>query len=781
MTSPRPGPAGRKRDDRAMPETTYLQIRGGDTDATRVVELPGAAIRVGRGAVCEVRLDDPDLAEVQCLLRRRGETWHVQPIGPVGLVSIEGEAVDHLRPLPADVPLKVGACVIVIRPEGDGFREPIEIDGSADSDLGAEHASRPIRPAGALVSASAAGGDIAEERLRRWQIRLEQRERWLQARQEEKKWESRWRAVGEGLRARVPTAAPREERRPEAGRSSASDLPIAPPVARIIPPAGRDARPIPATEAPALPNPALPALPAPSPEAPPVDDRPAVAPAAVEIPPRRTSRSLRLLGRRDRPPKARPVAPHEPDAPVAEPEVAATASPPATAAETASSCRFFEADPSGISWHHTPAAAVETAAPAPPAAAVPRSLPTEEVDPSRGAPTADAGFPDSATIFAAQGHRPVATPWRTPEGRRRLVGRPIPSDPLAPATVTLPGWIAAPAAAGVVVLVALGLALAVVWTGDNLSAGLAARAALRAEEDKPVPLDPVVRVETRWWRTTAGHLALWAAAIERSPESATRAEEVRDVLDSARRAAPLESSARYATAGGPRGADPVGVGMAVGLSRDVATLSLAGRALKRAGKAAPALGAYRRALTLAADADATRLGAPTFDDDSQVRRFRLPREEIVAAVIRDMAGAGDWTFAGWAPALPPRAVVRLAAAKLCREKGDPDAARAVAAVLAEDVERPEPGGLLAEHHAAQAEALALSERKAEAAARYRTAIGLADDDATRRRFRLALAEILASLGETRERAELLEAAKGADPTDEVTRRALDAQQFAGLK
>jgi hypothetical protein len=80
-----------------MTDTTYLQIQGGDDDAMRVVALPGAAIRVGRGAVCEVRLSDPDLAEVQCLLRRRGETWHVQPIGPAGLVSIEGSVVEGLR------------------------------------------------------------------------------------------------------------------------------------------------------------------------------------------------------------------------------------------------------------------------------------------------------------------------------------------------------------------------------------------------------------------------------------------------------------------------------------------------------------------------------------------------------------------------------------------------------------------------------------------------------------------------------------------------------------
>ena len=146
-----------------------------------------------------------------------------------------------------------------------------------------------------------------------------------------------------------------------------------------------------------------------------------------------------------------------------------------------------------------------------------------------------------------------------------------------------------------------------------------------------------------------------------------------------------------------------------------------------------------------------------------------------------MMTSGAWGFGEWSPALPPRAVVRLTAARLLREKGDPDGERALASVLADDVEVPAPAPAAAEFHAAQAEALALAGRKAEAADRYRRAIELADDDATRRRNRLALAEILASMGEVRERAETLEAAKGTDPSDPVSRKVLEAQQFAGLK
>ena len=191
-----------------MPDITYLQIQEDDTDATRVVELPGAAIRVGRGAVCEVRLSDPELAEVQCLLRRRGDTWHVQPIGPAGLVSVDGDAVDHLRPLAADLPLRVGSFRLLIRREDRGeFRTPIEV-GATD---GAQRLDGQFSRCGAGArrsprlreSAEPTGGGVEADRLRRWQGRVELRERWLQARQDEKKWEARWKAAGEGLRARL--------------------------------------------------------------------------------------------------------------------------------------------------------------------------------------------------------------------------------------------------------------------------------------------------------------------------------------------------------------------------------------------------------------------------------------------------------------------------------------------------------------------------------------------------------------------------------------------------
>lgn len=778
-----------------MPDTTYLQIQGGDAAATRVVELPGAAIRVGRGALCEIRLPDPDLAEVQCLLRRRGETWHVQPIGPAGLVSIEGEAVEQIRPLPADVPLRIGAFRLLIRSAGDRSREPIEVSRPAESTEFTSESDGRGAPseAGQQVATVAGSAGAEEDRLRRWQGRLEQRERWLQARQEEKKWEARWRAAGEGLRARGATGQPprAEVGPPQTTRRTGTERFVAPPVARIVPPS---AKPLAAVERPmpkgiSSPERSAPPLPTGGSSSPKMPgglgdahrDTPEEA-VVAEAGSKRSSTSLRILSE-----GVSSLGGLTWEAPARDDKEFSptTAAADSVGGEDAAlpTSDFFDADRSGVSWHHESVRPQE----APSAlSAVSGRSPSHAQEPSTDTPRAPEGektdFFDAATIFAAQGRRTVTRPARPATNRNRNTSRSVPTEPLEPPRWTLPAWVAlSTAALGSAVLLGAGFLLAFAWTDDNLSAGLAARAAMRAESDKPVPLDPSERVETRWWKTTAGHLAIWSAAIELSPEASMRSDEVRDAIESGRRAAPVESSLRFATAHTGASADLSQASPTAGLSRDVASLTLTGRILKRSGKTATAIRAYRAALEIASEAELSRLAPPTFDDDHRVRRFRLAHEEIVAGVIRDMMAAADWGFGEWSGALPPRAIVRLTAARLLREKGNTDAERAITAVLADDIEVPASPGAAAEHHAAQAEALAFAERKAEAAARYRKAIELSEDDLTRRRNRLALAEILASLGEERERAEILEAAKGTDPTDPVSRKALEAQQFAGLK
>ena len=86
--------------------------------APRVLELAGPSIRIGRGTRCEVRLGEPSLAEVQCLLQRRGVSWHIQPVGPPGRIHLGGRPVDQSRPLPLGVPLQVGDAWLTLRSGG---------------------------------------------------------------------------------------------------------------------------------------------------------------------------------------------------------------------------------------------------------------------------------------------------------------------------------------------------------------------------------------------------------------------------------------------------------------------------------------------------------------------------------------------------------------------------------------------------------------------------------------------------------------------------------------
>lgn len=100
-----------------MPEIMVLHIETRGASSPRVVELPWNSVRIGRSAQCEIRLNDPAIAEVECVLRYRGETWYVQPLGANGCVSIDGRPVAHLRVLPAGVSLRVGENLLTLRGE----------------------------------------------------------------------------------------------------------------------------------------------------------------------------------------------------------------------------------------------------------------------------------------------------------------------------------------------------------------------------------------------------------------------------------------------------------------------------------------------------------------------------------------------------------------------------------------------------------------------------------------------------------------------------------------
>ena len=95
-----------------MPDTACLHIQARDSDPIRVVELTGTPVRIGRASYCEVRLAEPDLADEECRLRRRGGTWQLVPSRPAAFVWIDGRSVEEACPLSFDVPFRDRCCQV---------------------------------------------------------------------------------------------------------------------------------------------------------------------------------------------------------------------------------------------------------------------------------------------------------------------------------------------------------------------------------------------------------------------------------------------------------------------------------------------------------------------------------------------------------------------------------------------------------------------------------------------------------------------------------------------
>ena len=219
--------------------TTYLHIQSRDASPTRVLEIPWGSVRIGRGEQCEVRLGEPSLADVQCMLRRRGEDWQLQPVGPPGRISIAGRAIEQTRPLPLGTAVRVGEHWLTLRPAD---APTLDVWGTVAPP---DHPGPAAAPAAAAAVAADGPEEAEGDRLRRWQERLEHRERWLKTRLDERKWEARWKAAGAGLKARSAAGSPPAHPRPAPQRphAPAADRPVdasfaatqAPPVARVVP------------------------------------------------------------------------------------------------------------------------------------------------------------------------------------------------------------------------------------------------------------------------------------------------------------------------------------------------------------------------------------------------------------------------------------------------------------------------------------------------------------------------------------------------------------------
>ncbi len=908
-----------------MPEPTFLQIQGGGDPSTRMIELHAGPVRVGRGSHCEVRLAGDLLGEVQCLLRRRGDSWHFQPVGPSGQTWIEGRPADHQRPLPFGIPFRVGDHWLTLRTaenatnDWGSFAAPITVEPrvveapTPPEAAPPEPEPTPAPPPEPDRPRSAPAAGASDDRLRRWQSRLDQRERWLQDRQDEKRWEARWKAASETLRARgtqpAPAPAPKTSTPPPTPRPPEARTVEPRPAEPYRRPAAAERRPIaPGAHARPAPRPALPAPPSARPPAPlvrPEPARPAVprnlaalpgptappttppAPAPADLdddavslgPPVGSEPSLLVVEVAESAPieaRTPEVAPAdfdesiyaiEPDEDVIV-EVGPAPDGPSPLGATGDGGSIEAAylpepipirpdpgpDPTGeIGSPPGPAAPAieqeeEDAGPTDPggfAAEVPVSSP--EVDPIAGREGTDPGsagvglrapvpatrpplearaepvarpatppgpgpgieprpagketkgprrpgpklrdvgtgpapsaaeWPSARAIFAAQGRRdePSNSAWAS---KRRAAG-PEPTEARAPGQWTLPLWVGwFPAFAMTMALGAGGVALSVAWAVDANSGNLALGLALRPESARGATIDLSALPRGGWWRSTAGHLAAWAVAVERSGDGLDHGDEVRGLLEDAQDASRLAAGARFAVE------TPAAAGVRplthLGRTRDAVSMAWTGRALRAEGKADAALRAYRSAFGLAAGAARGDLDPPSFDDDPQVRRYALPRAVLLGGVAREMAEAGPWAAEQWAEALPRFAPAYLAAARaLARARAkDRDAADRLLGLAIALGDAPAPGLDEAEHRAAVAEALALRARWTPAAEHYEAAIAREGDEPTRRMWSINLAEVYFRAGDKAARARALEAAKAVDSADEVTRRALNSQHAPG--
>jgi hypothetical protein len=390
-------------------------------------------------------------------------------------------------------------------------------------------------------------------------------------------------------------------------------------------------------------------------------------------------------------------------------------------------------------------------------------------------------WPSARDIFAAQARRsrPESEPEVSKTTRRKKSVEPEPTDVLAPPCWSLPRWLGWFPVLLVTLMVGIaGVALAYEWTIEANNANLAIRLATRPESSPGSTIDPALIPRGGWWSSTATHQAAWAMALVRAGDGEDHSEDIRSLLDSSRNASRLAARARFVVDLPDSNAPGSSTDLShLGRTRDVVTLVWTGRRLRKEGKLDSALRAYRSAMEIASKTSLGDLDPPAFFEDPQVRRYALPRESLLAFVAKAMVEDGEWTREQWAEALPPSATASLVASRVfAKMQKRADADRLADLAIRQSEEPTLAGYDPAEDRAAGAEALAYRGRWPDAAAQYRLAIDLAEDDATRRMWWLNLAEVALRANDDAGRDRAIEAAKSPTTVDEITRRALQYQQ-----
>jgi hypothetical protein len=864
-----------------MPNTAFLHIETDDLPTARVIPLVGAVARVGRGAQCEVCLEEAGLAEVECTLKRRGPFWQLQPVARSGRVSIEGRPLQGPRILAAGVPVRVGRHRLTLERdqaerEGPGsFESPIMLDTEAHTERGTEAdapapgpdlGSETHEPVGAAPAQSEQGGKaqrsvtgrlapsarIAVKPLTERRAAATSHEqvrayaRSLRSHEAEREWADRWRNVAAHLRAQRAATVPQASKIAEAPAPPTAAPPRLPTVSDL---AGFKAewRSVPQgdEEPPTSPRPPVPSRPRITPLTPKVDpprwsDRPIACPPATAphpiptvdpepAPPHPTPKlstttprsgargpltaaSIDALRPELQSPVARRAGPAQanptgvPESPGSAPEVSrrppdhdierlpTIPSPAASQEDEPAAARPPAGKSRGREWHRS----IIPVSNAPPSRRS-RVLPVEIVRRAEGAlepavsrpnDDLDRHWPSARDILAPRRPRslvPLPAPERSRSARSTAATRPLP-------TVTRPPeqWklsLGALWSLTVIASLVLGLAgfvLACLWAAEGSAASPIADRVLRAPGRPGLQTESLPQIQSEpsaaWWRTTSRHLFLHALAKERGSQNAENAEQVDFLLHAARNASPLNPSVQYGQAQHRRAAGPaIALNERFSLSRDVVSQTLLGHRLLEAGKIAEALRVYSDALNAAVRAHLVDLDLPSFRDDADHPRYRLPAQDLIDPIVDRLADQNNVPFSEWRSALPAGPLVHLAAAEALRRHRRADEANQALGFALDQAGEPRPAGCFsALHEAACAEAFAFKEHWSEAVAHYRQAIELADVDAIRRSWWFNLADLYLRLDDDAHKRLAWEYAKCALPNDEITERTMALQKKAGL-
>ena len=698
-----------------MPTATDLHIQSRAEGTPRVLPLSASAVRVGRGEQCEVRLDDADLAEVQCLLRRRGETWHVQPIGPPGALSVEGRVVESPRTLALGVALRVGDHWLTLRPAGT---EPPPALGSFEAPIIVPfRATEPAR-----LDPVAARPSLYRPAAERDPI------------------PRRAATLAQPPRARSTTVPP--------SRPIPRSVPPRPPVA--------DRPPI-APRAPTAPRAEIPTPATPSPT---VDRRRLAAGSLL-------SRMFDLIE-----PPARPAAearrasaPPAEVAPLAEPEPAVIVVEvlPVVEPERAvvEIITVEEAEPKVVEVvaFVEPELVVEVATGPIIVEVIPVVEPEAvEVDePTASVPTALVLPADADLLAWPSASRIIGEGARGPRRTGPRVGRamPAPSASIAPASWSLQRWAAiGPSAIVLLAVGAVGVGLSMVWAEDDRLAGVLADALSNARALPTGPMAASLPADAAWWGSTGPHLRLRAVAASRLKADPGAEELSRFYLNASRVASPLDAAVRLDSSRRDGAASPP--------SRDPLALAWRGRQLREAGKLDEADASLRDAFALAETSDEGP-GPTSFDESSGVRRYTLPGEALVVAILETGWGATPPS----AESLPRSPLVLLAAHRWLRDRRLPGADRPLDLAAGSPAETPL-------DRLARAEAMALRGEQAEARSAYREVLD-ASPGAPWARVAWYNAGALAARAEDSAAARTCwDHARGDNPADPISRRVADA-------